>query len=527
MAPRSHEHLHRDWLRDTRRSLLVPLLCALVACGGGSDDGDDGGMGGGGGDDGPVRGDLLQDPPVLVRTVTTSDLLLDLSDPVNQALLLQAGSPLCDVAVHKIEYATVGGADEDATASAALMVPTGADAKCHGARPVVLYAHGTSTDVAYDLTNLDNRENAEGLYLAAFFAAQGYIVVAPNYAGYDTSDLPYHPYLVADQQSKDMIDALTAARSALAVSSAPDTSDDGRLFVTGYSQGGYVAMATHRAMQAAGMTVTVSAPLSGPYALSAFLDSIFFGHVNSSATVLGTFLFTAYQHSFGDVYSSPTELFEAQYAEGIEDLLPSTQPRSALYEQGKLPQDAFFSTTPPAPEFSDVTPATEPEKFAQLYARGFAASMFLIRNDYRLAYLQDAKAHPDGFWPVATNAEPPADPQLPLRRAMKTNDLRNWAPTSPTLLCGGHDDPVVFWLNTEALEAYWASHASGAPYTVLDVDAAPAGDDDPYADLKRRFGVAKDLIDATGGFEAVLENYHAALVAPFCLEAAQEFFEQR
>ena len=36
-------------------------------------------------------------------------------------------------------------------------------------------------------------------------------------------------------------------------------------------------MATHRAMQAAGMTVTASAPMSGPYALSAFVDAVFRG----------------------------------------------------------------------------------------------------------------------------------------------------------------------------------------------------------------------------------------------------------
>ena len=67
-----------------------------------------------------------------------------------------------------------------------------------------------------------NPDNAEGLLIAATFAAQGYIVVAPNYAGYDTSALAYHPYLNADQQSKDMIDALTAARSALPTSIGAD-----------------------------------------------------------------------------------------------------------------------------------------------------------------------------------------------------------------------------------------------------------------------------------------------------------------
>ena len=44
-------------------------------------------------------------------------------------------------------------------------------------------------------------------------------------------------------------------------------------------------MATHRAMQAAGMPVTASAPMSGPYALSAFGDAIYYGNVNLGATL--------------------------------------------------------------------------------------------------------------------------------------------------------------------------------------------------------------------------------------------------
>src|SRR6202000_1572333 len=122
-------------------------------------------------------------------------------------------------------------------------------------QPIVLYAHGTQTDRAFTMTDLSNDE---ALALAALFASQGYIVVAPNYAGYDTSTLAYHPYLVAAQQARDMIDALAAARTALPVASLTLTKDNGKLFITGYSQGGFVAMATHRAMQAAGLTVTAS-----------------------------------------------------------------------------------------------------------------------------------------------------------------------------------------------------------------------------------------------------------------------------
>ena len=61
---------------------------------------------------------------------------------------------------------------------------------------MVLYAHGTSPDKAYDIADLPGtygNVNDEGVLLATVFAARGYIVVAPNYAGYDTSTFPTIP----------------------------------------------------------------------------------------------------------------------------------------------------------------------------------------------------------------------------------------------------------------------------------------------------------------------------------------------
>ena len=511
--------------------LIAALAAAGCSSGNGNGNGDQG-LGGGGG--GPSdHGKLLQDPPALVKSMTAGDLLPGIDNTVRQALFAQAGTPVCDVSVYKIEYTTVGGKNEDTDASGALMVPSGSDAKCHGGRAVVLYAHGTSTDKSYDITNLDDQENAEGLYLAAFFAAQGRIVVAPNYAGYDTSSLSYHPYLVAEQQSQEMIHALSAARSALPVAEAADTTDNGKLYILGYSQGGYVAMATQRALEASGETVTASVPMSGPYAMAGFLDAIFAGRVIGGAPVLGTFLFTAYQHAYGNVYGAPTDMFAAQYADGIDSLLPATVPRSQLYDQGLLPQRAFFDTTPPEPQYADITPATTPANLAPVFARGFG-DQALITNGYRLAYLQDMQAHPDGGWPDTTTHEPATDPQLGLRQDLVLNDLRNWTPEAPTLLCGGHDDPTVLWLNTQLMDAYWTARAPDAPYTLLDVDAALSSND-PYESIKQRFGIAKDLVAiaavaqgaSDGGQEAVFEVYHAGLVAPFCLEAAQKFIQEQ
>ena len=437
-------------------------------------------------------------------------------------LLQLAYSPACAITVYHLEYKTVDPAGNLTPASGALMVPSG-EGTCQGARPIVEYAHGTQTDRNYDIADISASDNGEGLILAAVFAAEGYIVVAPNYVGYDTSTLGYHPYLDADQQSKDMIDAVVAARSALPTMQAPATADGGKLFITGYSLGGYVAMATHRAMQAAGIAVTAAAPLSGPYALAAFGDAVFEGQVNSSAVENLVLLTASYQNAYGNIYVNSTDVFEAPYASGVAALLPSTTAYSMLESNGSVPA-ALFSSTPPSAAYAAETPALAPANLAPIFAQGFGAP-FLVTNAYRLAYLQDAAANPDGGFPTAS-------PGNTLRQALKLNDLRTWGPTAPVLLCGGNSDPTVFFFDTQLMQDYWSANSPTSVFTVLDVDSAATAND-PYAGEKTGFAVAEGLVRAEaiangatdGGDLAVLGDYHAGLVPPFCLSAAKSFFD--
>ncbi len=508
--------------------LLFPALCValMTACGGA--DSVSGALAALGAASGPPpEGTLLESPAQLLSTVTASSLLAELNVATYQQLLSLSGTPVCDVLIYTLKYETVGGANEPTTASGALMVPTGLGSKCTGSRPIVLYAHGTSTDVNFSMADLGNDE---ALALAAVYATQGYIVVAPNYAGYDGSTLGYHPYLIAAQQSSDMIDALKAARTALPLASATLTRDNGKLFITGYSQGGYVAMATHRAMQAAGMTVTASGPMSGPYALAAFADAVFYGDVNGGAPISTTMLITAYQAAYGKIYASPSDIFEPPYATGIQTLLPTTLTRSELYAQNLLPQYALFSATPPAAQFAAITPPTTPADLAPVFALGFGAGN-LIQNSYRLSYLEDAVANPDGGFPTVTNGIANASAKLPLRQALQRNDLRDWVPTAPLQLCGGDLDPVVFFANTQLMQKYWTTNAPSSTLGIVDLEAAVATND-PYATLKEGFQVAKQAIAADavaqgasdGGASAVATAYHATLVAPFCFAATRSFF---
>ena len=72
-------------------------------------------------------------------------------------------------------------------------------------------------------------------------------------------------------------------------------------------------MATQRALQAVGATVTGVAGMSGPYALEAFGDAIFFGNVDLGSTVFSPLLTTSYQKAYGNIYTTPSDLYSATY----------------------------------------------------------------------------------------------------------------------------------------------------------------------------------------------------------------------
>ena len=349
-----------------------------------------------------------------------------------------------------------------------------------------------------------------------------------------------------------MIDILAAARTALPKTFAASTSDNGQLFITGYSEGGHVAMATLRAMEAASMKVTAAAPMSGPYALEAFGDAITFGNVNLGSTVYFPLATTSYQHEYGNIYSATTDIYSATYANGIDTLLPSATPIDSIFQQGLLPQTALFDSTTPTvtvpgnpglsaaltTALAEPAPNSSPE--APLFDLGFG-SPYLINNSVRVAYALDAAADPDGLDSPLTGMAPAPNlaavpPTYPLRAAFYLNDMRygSWAPTVPTLLCGGDQDPEVFFsVNTGTMVAFWSALPAGL-ITELDVSGTPAG---PFAAVQSGFQTSQTqelafLESAAGGGlspaaaqQQLVENYHPS-VAPFCALAARSFFSQ-
>ncbi|MGA7539290.1 MAG: prolyl oligopeptidase family serine peptidase [Steroidobacteraceae bacterium] len=496
------------------------------------------------------RGTLVDNPPLRVASLDASDFAAQLNATASGPQLLElAGTPACGVDFYYIKYWTVGPDGSAQLASAALMVPTGTAAPCTGPRPIVLYAHGTTTDSAYniaDISDSSNSANSESALIATVFAAQGYIVVAPNYLGYDVSTLGYHPYLDGAVNATDMMDALTAARAALLTTFTPATSDDGKLYVTGYSEGGYVAMATVKAMQAAGDVVTASAPASGPYALEAFGDAIFFGQVNLGSTEFAPLTTTSYQHAYGNVYTQPSDVYSATYASGIDTLLPSTTAIDTLFQEGKLPETAFFDSTTPTSATGNTaldTAADEllalpgsppyPPSLAALFDLGFGTP-YLVNNSYRVAYVDVALSNPDpaemtlisgGTLDESDAGLATGGVTVGLRSDLALNDMRTggWFPEEPMLMCGADQDPTVYFTNAQIMAAEWTPFVQGQLVTVLDLNGTPQAGN-PFAPLQVGLQETEAQLVAANG-AAAIESYHTT-EAPFCMVAARGFFAQ-
>jgi poly(3-hydroxybutyrate) depolymerase len=498
-----------------------------------------------------ARGTLVDNPPFRIASLNAADLKAQLSASAFAPLLPLTGDPACGVDFHYIHYWTVGGNDEPEYATGALMIPTGAAPQCSGARPMLLYAHGTQVDKTINIADPTNPKNQEGVLVAAMFAAQGYIVVAPNYVGYDTSTADYHPYLNEDAESKDMIDALTASRSALGKVLASGTTDNGRLFITGYSQGGHVAMATHKAMEAAGMAVTASGTMSGPYALEAFGDFAFTGHVGIYSTLFYPMLVTSYQRAYGNAYgpsgAMASDFYEAAYAATIEGLLPSATSVDELIANGQIPALALFNSAVPVTGTAlDGLLAIPPDDVNhpenKIFQLGFGTGN-LVKNEVRIAYVSDLAGNPDrglvtlqdcvfggnlsdpncaAPGPTAY-AKAATTPTLGLRADLFKNDLRDWVPAAPVMLCGGKLDPVVTYpVNTGIMSLWWqtngvpvartAAQLATSLVTVLDLETG-LGAGDPFAAAEAAFQGTMGQIELdayTAAFTAAHDAWLAA-----------------
>jgi len=127
--------------------------------------------------------------------------------------------------------------------------------------PQMIYHHGTRT-LKKTTLNLKS-ENA----ISAGFAADGYLVIMPDYIGLGKGD-KFHLYQNSKSEATASIDMLLAIQE---LNNELSIKTNKQLFLTGYSQGGHACMATHKTLEenyTDQFTITASSPMSGAYDMS-------------------------------------------------------------------------------------------------------------------------------------------------------------------------------------------------------------------------------------------------------------------
>lgn len=145
-----------------------------------------------------------------------------------------------NIKVYKIIYKTKLPDGTETQASGAVLVPDNT-----GAFAAISQQHGTITSDG-DAPSNYNISSSEAGTVGALFASIGYIMICPDYIGYGASKSIAHTYEHRVGLGTASLDMIRAAAEFMTESKI---NWDKRLYLTGYSEGGYATMALQKKIE--------------------------------------------------------------------------------------------------------------------------------------------------------------------------------------------------------------------------------------------------------------------------------------
>jgi len=230
------------------------------------------------------------------------------------------------IKVYSVGYYTIDNNGSEIIVSGALYVPQNINNL-----PLLSIQHGTETksDMVASVVPANSVEGQIGLIIASM----GYLVLIPDYPGFGVSNVR-HPYMHAESLIPSVIDLMRAGKTYCLDN---QITLNGRTFLTGYSEGGYVSLLTQKKIEEnynSEFSLTAVAPSSGPYDLEGMMQNIFQSSSYSTPAYVAYFL-TAYNEIYNwnrldDFFKEPytdlvSNLFDGSYIWGeITNQLPGT-----------------------------------------------------------------------------------------------------------------------------------------------------------------------------------------------------------
>ena len=268
--------------------------------------------------------------------------------------------------------------------------------------PVISVQHGTI------FSNQEAPSNYSGISDQELLASAGYVTLVPDYVGFGESGSVLHPYYDQHHSALTVVDMIKAAKSFC---KEKDVALNDKLFLVGYSEGGYVTLAAQEEIETNPehkLTVTAVAAGAGGYDVTSLIGLATSGQPYYFPA---SFAFLLHAYNKTNDWNRPlTDFFQEPYASKITALFSGTNNGLAINEQ--LPYDS-----------------------KKLFAPAFYEG---LKDDGK---------------------------EQQLKQAMQANSFTGWAPQSPTRLYHGTADEIIPYQNSK--QTYERFLSEGAKQTEL------------------------------------------------------------
>lgn len=300
-----------------------------------------------------------------------------------------------DVDVYKVVYETIDIKGNKTQASGMVAIPKNAK----GDLPIMSFQHGTVLEKDF----VPSHKKA-GYEVGIVFGSEGYVTVLADYLGLGEGE-GFHPYFHAQTEASACLDMLRAARNLCA---GKGVSLNNQLFLVGYSQGSHATMALQREIETnyfSEFKVTASVALGTPFDLS---ESQFNQLMDEKPYVSPSclpYILCAYNQIYkmypniNDIFRSPYDKIFPTY---FNEEMPYSHKKLDVVLKGKIPTDFI------------------------------KAEIIKAVNE---------------------------NPDHPIRKALKNNDVYNWTPKAPIKIC--HCDADIHVSPASSVKAFEQFKANG------------------------------------------------------------------
>jgi len=334
------------------------------------------------------------------EAVTGGELVVDFSAPLMKQTLIDQGianenSTVFGYKAYKIPYTTHDEEGNEVRVSGLFVIPTGMpEAIEQLGLSMVSDDHGTIFKNSEAPTVLAKYTGVPDGAPVLLTSLGGFATLQPDYIGFGDSSDHYHPFILKKSLGSATVDFIHAVE---AFAQTNGIKLNQQLFLTGYSEGGYAALATLQQIEEeAELSVAMSAPMAGPYDLNLTAFGVLSNptlSVPSFMADIGYAYAKAYDYEVASIINEP-------YASKLPTLLDGTHDRLSIDQE--LPHQTTGDTGLFNPTF--------------------------VQN-----FFSDSS-----YW---------------FRQEMVNNSVHNWAPQTPVALVQCQGDEVIPYVISEVTQA--------------------------------------------------------------------------